>query len=178
MGAASCYSGVAMFDRLIKWLEPPIHLFLWICLAVGALMMLHVSVDVAGRAFYKPFVGTNEIVSGYYMILLVYLPWAYIARNNAHIVADIFTRMIPDRVMFWIEAMIKLLTIAYLGVFTWETYVRAVQQMRAGEAMQVAGGYLQVWPSRFALPLGAALMLLYVVLRLGADVVNRVKAPR
>jgi TRAP-type C4-dicarboxylate transport system permease small subunit len=167
-----------MLDRLIKWLELPIHLFLWLCLAVGVLMMLHVSVDVAGRAFYRSFVGTNEIVSGYYMILLVYLPWAYIARNNGHIVADIFTRMIPDRVMFWIEANIKLLTLAYLGVFSWQTCLRAIQQTRAGEAMQVAGGYLQIWPSRWALPVGGALMFLYLVLRLSADIVNHFKAPR
>ena len=158
-----------MLERLIKWLEPLIHLFLWICLIVGAVMMLHVSADVAGRAFYKPLVGTNEIVSGYYMILLVYLPWAYIAHKNGHIVSDIFVRMIPPRAMWWLEAGIKLLTIVYLGVFTWQTFLRALQQMRAGEAMQVAGGYLQIWPSRFALPLGGGLMCLYLVLRLSAD---------
>jgi TRAP-type C4-dicarboxylate transport system permease small subunit len=80
--------------------------------------------------------------------------------------------------MFWIEVNIKLLTIVYLAVFTWQTYVRAVQQMRAGEAMQVAGGYLQIWPSRWALPVGGSLMVLYVVLRLSADLVARFQAPQ
>lgn len=164
-------------ERLLKWLEPIIHLFMWVALVAGAVMMLHVSVDVAARALYQPLIGTNEIVSGYYMILIVYLPWAFIARNENHIVADIFARAIPPGVMRWIEVGIKLLLIAYLSALTWQTFVRALQQSRAGEAMQVAGGYLPVWPSRWALPAGAGLMLIFLVLRVIADLAAAFSKP-
>ena len=162
-------------EKLLKWLEPVIHVFMWIGLIIGAVMMFHVSADVTARLFYKPFIGTNEIVSGYYMILIVYLPWAYIARADNHIVADIFARAIPAPVMWWIEIGIKLLTIVYLGVLAWQTFGRAIQQTRAGEAMQVSVGYLPVWPSRWALPAGAGLMLIYLLLRVIADVAGRAK---
>ena len=66
---------------------------------------------------------------------------------------------------------IKILTLVYVGVFTWQTWLRALQQMRNGEAIQVVTNYLPIWPSRFALPLGAGLMAIYLALRIFNDIV-------
>jgi len=61
--------------RLLAWLQKPIDLLLWIALAAGLLMMLHVTIDVAGRTLFNhPFEGTTEIVSAYYMVVAAYLP--------------------------------------------------------------------------------------------------------
>ncbi len=155
---------------LFKWLDYIIVALTWVALAVGVLMMLHVSADVAGRFFGRPFPGTNEIVAGYYMILLIFLPWAHVTRDNNHICAEMFVQHIPPAVMEWIEIGIKLLTLVYIGVFTWQTWLRAMQQMRNGEALQIVTSYLPVWPSRFALPIAGGLMTLYLVLRIISDV--------
>ncbi|OGA30554.1 MAG: hypothetical protein A3I01_04880 [Betaproteobacteria bacterium RIFCSPLOWO2_02_FULL_65_24] len=162
-------------DRLLKWLELPIHLFMWIGLVAGFLMMVHVSADVAGRALVRPLIGTTEIVSGYYMIAVAYLPWALIARNDQHIAVELFTQHMPRSVSIWLDAAVKVLTIAYLAVFVWQTWFRALQQMAAGESLQVGGGYMAVWPSRFVLPLAGGLMLLYLVVRVARDVRDAVR---
>ena len=164
-------------DRLLRWLEPPIHIFMWLGLVAGFLMMAHVSADVAGRAFFRPLIGTTEIVSGYYMIAVAYLPWALIARNDEHIAVELFTRHLPRAVLIWLEAAVKILTIVYLAVFVWQTWFRALQQMAAGEALQV-GGYLEVWPSRFFLPLAGGLMLLYLALRVACDLRDAVRGQK
>jgi len=163
-------------DRLLKWLEPPIHLLMWTGLIASVLMMSHESLEVVGRYLDHPLPGTTEIVSAYYMIAVAYLPWAYIARNDNHIVADIFTRAIPPKAMFWVEIAIKILTLAYVSVFAWQTVVRALQQMRAGEAMQIHGGYLPVWPSRWVLPIAAGMMAIYLLVRIIRDVANGAEA--
>ena len=86
-------------QRLLRWLELPIQLSLWIALIAGFLMMMHVTADVTGRYFFNsPLEGTTEIVSAYYMVVVAYLPWAFLARHDNHIVADMFTRAIPPRV--------------------------------------------------------------------------------
>jgi TRAP-type C4-dicarboxylate transport system permease small subunit len=155
---------------LLKGLDRIIVSLMWIALAVGVLMMFHVSADVAGRFFGKPFAGTNEVVAGYYMILLVFLPWAYVTRNDNHVCAEMFVRLIPPAAMVWVEIGIKILTLVYIGVFTWQTWFRAVQQMNRGEALQIVTSYLPVWPSRFALPLAGGLMAIYLVLRIISDI--------
>ena len=78
-----------VMERMLNWLEAPIRLMLWASLLAGFLMMMHVTVDAAGRTLFNhPFAGTTEIVSAYYMVAVAYLPWAWIARNDQHIVAE------------------------------------------------------------------------------------------
>ena len=157
-------------EKLLKWLEVPIHLLLWVSLAAGFLMMMHVSVDVAGRTiFNRPLAGTTEIVAAYYMVAAAYLPWAWVARNDGHIRAELFARFGSARFHYWLDVAVKFFTIVYLSVFTWQTAVRAVQQFHAGEAWQASGGYLAVWPSRWVLPLAGGLMVVYLVLRVISD---------
>jgi TRAP-type C4-dicarboxylate transport system permease small subunit len=158
-------------DRLMRWLEAPIHLLLWIALIAGFLMMIHVGVDVTGRTFFnRPLQGTTEIVSGWYMVAICYLPWAWLARNDNHIVAGVFERIGTRRFGYWLEVAVKVFVLVYIAVFTWQTWVRAVQQTLAGEVWEAAGGFIPVWPSRWLLPISAASMGIYLVLRIIRDV--------
>jgi len=165
-------------DKLLKWLEPPIHLFMWIGLLAGLLMMVHISADVAGRALFRPLIGTTEIASGYYMIAVAYLPWALIARNNDHIMVELFTRNMSPKALAWLDIVVMTLTIAYVSLFSWETWSRALQQMRAGESLQVGGDYLIVWPSRFVLPIAGGLMVVYLVVRVARDLRDAIRGWR
>jgi len=159
-----------MIDRLLRWLEIPINVMVWVGLVAGLLMMVHVTADVAGRTvFNHPLPGTTEIVSGWYMVAAAYLPWAWIARNDGHIVVDLFARLIPPAVMNVIELGIKLLTCAWVTLFAYQTYLRAVQTTRAGEVWEAAGSFILIWPSRWLLPLSAGMMGLYLVLRIVSD---------
>lgn len=164
-------------DRLLKWLEWPINVALWVGLIACFLMMIHVSVDVTGRTvFNHPFAGTTEVVSAWYMVMVAYLPWAYLSLNNNHIVAGIFSRIGTPRFSFWVEIGVKLLTAGYLSVFAYQTFFRALQQMRAGEVWEAAGGFILVWPSRWLLPLASGLMILHLVLRVVADIMRGYQA--
>jgi TRAP-type mannitol/chloroaromatic compound transport system permease small subunit len=158
-------------DKLLRWLEWPINFLLWIGLIAGFLMMIHVSVDVTGRTvFNRPFAGTTEIVSAWYMVAVCYLPWAWLTRNDNHIIAGVFERIGTAWFGFWIEVAVKIFMLLYVSVFAWQTWLRAAQQTRAGEVWEAAGGFIPVWPSRWVLPVAAILMGIYLVLRIIRDV--------
>ena len=166
-------------DKLLKWLEVPIHIFMGLALLGGFLMMIHISADVAGRALGRPVLGTDEIASGYYMIMVAYLPWALVTRKDQHIVVELFTLKLPPRALAWLDIAVKLLTLGYVAIFTWQTWLRALRQMTLGEAIQVGGSYLAVWPSRFVLPAAGGLMVLYLIVRVARDTRDAVAgAPR
>ena len=158
-------------DRLLGWLEVPIHLLFWIGLVAGVLMMIHVTVDVTGRTLFNhPFSGTTEIVAAYYMVAAAYLSWAWIARHDSHIRVEVFTRNASPRFNHRLDIAVKVLTIAYVSLFTWQTSFRAIQQFRAGEVWQAGGGFVPVWPSRWMLPLAGGFMAVYLVLRVISDI--------
>jgi TRAP-type C4-dicarboxylate transport system permease small subunit len=165
-------------DRLLKWLEGPIQVLMWLGIVAGFLMMIHTAIDVAGRTIFNhPLPGTTEVVSAYYMVAVAYLPWAWVALNNGHITVELFTRRASPRVIFWLDVMAKVLTIVYVSVFTWQTEYMAVQQTRGGEAWEAASSFLPVWPSRWLLPIAGFLMTAYLVLRVIKDVGDRLHRP-
>jgi hypothetical protein len=50
-----------------------------------------------------------------------------------------------------------------------------VQQTRAGEVWEAAGGHILVWPTRWLLPLCAGMMAFYLLLRVIADAARAVR---
>jgi TRAP-type C4-dicarboxylate transport system permease small subunit len=164
---------MAIIERLLRWLEIPINLLLWIALTAGFLMMLHVGAEVTGRTlFNRPLPGTTEIVSNWYMVAICYLPWAWLTRHDNHIVAGVFERIGTAWFGFWVEVFVKILMVVYVTVFGWQTSKRAYEQMYAGpygEVAEAAGVFIPVWPSRWVLPIAAVSMGLYLVLRILRD---------
>ena len=151
-------------QRLLDWLEKPINLLLWVGLVAGLLMMLHVTVDVAGRTIFNhPLEGTTEIVVG----LLhggrrLSALGVGDAKQTATSVVDLFTLRMSPRTVFWLEVGAKSLTLLYVAVFTWRTFLRAIVQTSAGEVWQAGTTHLPVWPSRWMLPIAGFFMALYL----------------
>ena len=136
-------------SRLLALLDVPIRVSLWAAIAAGVLMMLHVTADVTVRTvFNAPIEGTTEIVAAYYMVAIAYLPWAFVARNDNHIVAGIFKQIGTPAFDFWLEIGVKILTVAYLAMFTYQTFLAALAaDTGAGEVWLAGTKYLPVWPS-------------------------------
>jgi TRAP-type C4-dicarboxylate transport system permease small subunit len=158
-------------NRLLRWLQKPIDLLLWLSLLAGFLMMAHVTIDVTGRyVFNRPLDGTTEIVAAYYMVMVAYAPWAWLASRDRHIVAGMFQHIGKPRFDFWLEIVVKTFTAVCVSVFTYQTFLAALRQMRAGEVWLAGTMYIPVWPSRWILPLSGFFMVIYLVLRVVSDV--------
>jgi TRAP-type C4-dicarboxylate transport system permease small subunit len=159
--------------RLLTLLDLPIRVCLWAAIAAAALMMLHVTADVTmRRVFNAPIEGTTEVVAGYYMVAIAYLPWAFVARNDNHIVAGIFKQIGTPAFDYWVEIGVKALTTAYLAIFTYQTFFAALQRTAQGEVWLAGTKYLPVWPTRWLLPLAGTLMISHLVLRVIQDLLR------
>jgi TRAP-type C4-dicarboxylate transport system permease small subunit len=158
-------------NRLLRWLQKPIDLLLWLSLLAGFLMMMHVTIDVTGRyVFNRPLDGTTEIVAAYYMVMVAYAPWAWLASRDRHIVAGMFQHIGTPRFDFWLDIVVKIFTAVCVSVFTYQTFLAALRQMRAGEVWLAGTMYIPVWPSRWILPVSGFFMVIYLVLRVISDV--------
>ena len=163
-------------ERLLGWLQKPIDLLFWLSLVAGFLMMVHVTIDVTGRyVLNRPLEGTTEIVAAYYMVLVAYCPWAFIASRDNHIVAGIFQRVGSPRFDFWLDVAVKAFTALCVAVFAYQTFWAALRQTRAGEVWIAGTMYLPVWPSRWVLPVSGLFMALYLVLRVASNAIGAVR---
>ncbi|MGI3167024.1 TRAP transporter small permease [Pseudooceanicola sp. 200-1SW] len=153
--------------RLNRMLSRVADALFYVALLAGALMMIHVTVDVVSRTvFHHPLPGTGEITATYYMIAVAFLPLAWVTLRDQHVSADLFTSLMPDGLRKGSEIFVELLTIAYVGAFVWQTWVSAMAKTRRAEVWEIFGGYLPIWPTRWLLPVAGAAMVLVLLLRL------------
>lgn len=131
-----------------------------------ALMMLHITLDVASRYILNsPIPGTISIVSYYYMVIAVFIPLAFAEQKNAHISVEVVTTRLPmwmqrhlERLSFLLSATVFRYLPFALGKKQKKTNLwrfRYTRQrchsyldhlLRAARWLRVndAGGYLQI----------------------------------
>ena len=135
------------------------------------IMMLHIVLDVAGREIVGvPLDGTTEIVSFYNMVVVTFLPLAYVSHHEGHITVELFTRGLGKRRLAALEAVVGIFCLAFVIVFVTETWIAAEESRDTGEMWETSDDLITIWPSRYVLPLGAGLMAIYMVVRIYDDI--------
>jgi TRAP-type C4-dicarboxylate transport system permease small subunit len=154
-----------------KLIQRPIRVLTLVAGIALMLMMLHVVIDVAGRVFFNhPLNGTTEIVAGYYMVAVIFLPLGFVAHHEGHIKVELFTRALSPRRLAWLEAAVGIASVAFLLWFTWESIVSAQNSLETDEQWETAADLVTIWPSRWIVPIGLAVMTVYLILRLVDDI--------
>ena len=106
-----------------------------------------------------------DYVSYYYMVGLVFLPLPFVEYTNEHIKVDLIHDLIPPKGQTLLDMLTLGLSALFYGLLTWQTWIDAVEKFAIGEkSMGMAA--VTVWPGRFFLPLGAALMVLLLLAKL------------
>ena len=149
------------------------HLSRWIANVVGLLgaigvivMMAHITIDVLSRILFgSPLVGTNEIVSRYYMIAVAFLPLAWVEHRNGMIAVELFDSFMGRGTRLAGDMLVALVSIAALLLLTWTSWHEAVAALRKGAFVMAVGNRIPVWPTYFMIPVGCFLAAILVVLR-------------
>lgn len=128
------------------------------------LMMIQTVVDVLmNNIFRHPIEGSMEIISMYYMVLVVFLPLALVELRHEHINADLFVRLLPHGVQRAIYSLGALVSAVFFSLLAWQTGKDALQSLSINEVV-MGSIYIPVWPAKFALPIGFAAIVLALLL--------------
>lgn len=149
--------------RLISYLTQALA---WLAGFAMLLMMFHVMADVIGKyLFHAPVPSTAEVVANYYMIAGVFLTLAWVEATNSAIAVDLFFEMASKKVQHVMRVFAHLVTLAFylgLGWFSWDIAVRAWQISETVDGIW----RVVVWPAKFMLPIGLALAVLVLLLKI------------
>jgi TRAP-type C4-dicarboxylate transport system permease small subunit len=153
---------MSWLSRLIAALNT---VLIWLSAAAISLMAVHIVVDVLLRTLFRaPLPGTVEFVSRYYMVILVFLPLAYVQMRGAHFVAGLFTDYLPARTRQMLDGVTSLCMALVAGLMAWTSVSSALYATRNGEQVQAAQFVIPTWPGRWLVPIGLGLMTAYALL--------------
>lgn len=143
-------------------------------LALGAsvgvvVMMLHVCVDIVLRTFFAaPIPATVEVVSRYYMVLVAFLPLAWVERRHGMISVELLDGFLSAGGKRVADVVVALFAALVYGVMTYTTWLVALDNYATGTFVLALNTQVPVWPSYFLPPLGFALAALATLLRAAA----------
>jgi TRAP-type C4-dicarboxylate transport system permease small subunit len=171
--------GLAQRDPIERALDRASYALAIVGGAAVILMMLQISADVAMKyAWNRTIVGTIEIISAYYMPAVIFLPLAAVEHGRRHIIVSLFTQRLGPRAVSAFDAFACLVGVVYTACLTWSGGAIAVLQTARLETLDVTFYDLPVWPTRWFLPLGSGLLMLYMLLHLVRDVRRALGKPR
>ncbi|MCZ4258207.1 TRAP transporter small permease [Sulfitobacter sp. PR48] len=127
------------------------------------LMMLQTVIDVlASNLAGRPIPGNLEIISVYHMVLVVFLPLAFVELKKEPIAVDLVYRMLPEMLKRCVLVAGYLITATFFGFLAWQTGTDALRSFNMNE-MMMGAVFVTIWPAKLALPIGFAAALLMVV---------------
>lgn len=144
---------LAGIDKGLLWLARGLIL---IAAAGLALMMIQTVADVVADNFWNhPIPGNLEVISVYHMVLVVFLPLAFVEWQHENIRVDLLWRIMPD----WLQRAVLVLgyvvSAAFFAILAWRTWFDAMNALAKNE-MMMGNVYVLIWPAKFVLPIGFA----------------------
>lgn len=129
-------------------------------------LMLHVCADVLLRALVgTPIPATVEIASRYYMVLISFLPLAWVEQRDGMVSIGVLDSVLSPSWLRWSDVVVALVVAVAYALLAWITLKTALKSYTVGTFVIVLNEPLIVWPSYFLPPLGFALATIVCMVR-------------
>lgn len=143
-----------------------IRVLTWVGMLAIILMMLQITIDVAGKfLFNAPIPATISMVSNYYMVVVAFIPLAYVETRNDHITVEVLTEFLPRSARYHLYSWTYILSATVFGLLAYKTWQEAGNAYNAGSFMIEQGFKVITWPSYYLLPIGTGLMTAVLIYR-------------
>ncbi|BEH12987.1 TRAP transporter small permease [Marinobacter shengliensis] len=135
---------------------------------IGVLaMMVHICADVIARTVFEVSVpATLEMVTRYYMLMLVLLPLAWVEKKRFMIVVEAFSGLFGKLGLRLVDVLVAIICIGVYGVLAISTWTKAMEQFDVGAYIVALDTQIIVWPGYFTLPFGFGLAALVCLIRI------------
>ncbi|AZT82557.1 TRAP transporter small permease [Marinobacter sp. NP-4(2019)] len=130
-------------------------------------MMVHICADVIARTVFEVSVpATLEMVTRYYMLMLVLLPLAWVESKRLMIVVEAFSSVFGKLGLRVVDVLVAIACIGVYSVLAVSTWDKAMEQFDVGAYIVALDTQIIVWPGYFALPFGFGLAALVCLARI------------
>lgn len=150
-----------MIERAIRWLAAGLATISGLAVL---LMMVQTVVDVASSNFLgRPIEGNLEIMSVYHMVVIVFLPLAFVEMKHEHITVELLVQTFPAWLRRVTEVIGYAVSTAFFAMLSYQTWLDAIESYRIGEILMTSM-LITIWPAKFSLPIGFTAIMLVMAL--------------
>ncbi|MEO8530208.1 MAG: TRAP transporter small permease [Deltaproteobacteria bacterium] len=152
---------------LARLTDTATNLLAWVGGAIVLILTLHVGFGVILRTGFGIDVPmTYEIVTKYYMMVLAFVPVAWVERQGGMVSVELIDMALPETANMLLGRFVSLFSTLVYAALTYATWGAALRNMGTGTYVLVQDFYLLLWPGYFLLPIGFGVTTLVTFLRL------------
>ena len=141
----------------------------WVAGSLAVIMMLALVREVAGRYFFNSPTDWAVDLNAFLLVVMVYLGAAYTTSIDGHVRADFFYGQIRGRARAYLDIFIDAASIFYVSILVWEGWLLARESLLFGEVSS-GGVRWPLFPFQVMVPLGAALVIFLLMVRIACNV--------
>jgi len=158
-------SGVEM-KSLTRIADGLIQILVLIASIGVVVMMLHVCADIFARAVMgRSLPATIELVSRYYMVIVTFLPLAWVEKNKGMVSVEVFGDFMSEPVKRISDMFVALFAAVIYAVLTYTAWKTALNNFSTGTFVVALSIPVPVWQGYFLPPLGFGLACFVTIIR-------------
>ncbi|MFD2857778.1 TRAP transporter small permease [Seohaeicola zhoushanensis] len=162
--AATPERGLTRLGRVISRV---VSLLSFIGTVLLAVMVLHITLDVASRYILNtPLPGTIEIVINYHMIIIGFLSLSFTEEKNRNISVELVADLLPKRVQLRLDVLASFVSVVVFGFLTYRNWVEAMKKFDILAFVTQGTTDIPIWPAYFVVPFGCAMVCLVALYKL------------
>ncbi len=162
MSSVAPRSGFDRFVDAVTWVSLQSG---WLAGSLAVIMMAALVREVGGRYFFNAPTDWAVDLNAFLLVGMVYIGSAFTTSVDGHVRADFFYGRFGKRGKARLDLVIDAVCIYYAVVVTWEGWKLAWESLVYGE-VSTGGVRWPLFPFQVLVPLGAALVILLLVVRI------------
>lgn len=123
--------------------------------AVVAMIVMNIANILLRYLFNRPQVFVVE-VTGYLLIIVVFLSMAYAAQKETHVQVDLLVKRLQPRAKGAVEVLTLVATLFLLGVYFWYIWKLYIHHLRVGDTSMIVG--VPLWTIHTVIWIGLLLL--------------------
>ncbi len=131
---------------------------------IAAMMVITTVSVIMRRTLNAPMRGDYEYITLLF-VFVVFFGLAYAQSQKGHISIGIFRDRLPPRLRHHVEVLILALSLGIFIIITWRGAIEANWARMMGDTI-LGAIEIETWPSRMAVPVGAGLLSLRLLVQL------------
>jgi TRAP-type C4-dicarboxylate transport system permease small subunit len=133
-----------------------------ISISILSIMVALITVDVIGRYFLNRPTYIADELSGYFLVVIIFLSLAQTQKKGKHVIATVLTSRLSPGKSRWLEISTTMISFAFIVWFAWRTAL-AVHQSYVLETTTITTLHTPYWIPQLLLPIGLSMFALQLL---------------
>ena len=158
--------------KLVSIIDTSSYLGNRIAISILSIMVLLITIDVMGRYFFSRPTNIADELSGYFLVVIIFLSLAQTQKKGKHVIASVLTSRLSSNQRKWLEVSTSIVSLVFIVWFVWNTAIGAHRSYIL-ETTTITNLHTPYWIPQLLLPIGLSMFAMQLTVHIVQLIIPR-----